>query len=50
MNFPAFDEHLSFLNQFILELVNAYQAGKINLWDELDEKVKAFFSPERMNE
>ena len=50
MNFPAFDEQLPFLNQFILELVHTYRAGKINLWDELDEKVKTFFSPERMNE
>ena len=50
MNFPAFDEQLPFLNQFILELVDAYHAGKINLWDELDEKVKTFFSPERMDE
>ncbi len=50
MLFPSFDEKLPFLNQFILELVDAYHAGKINLWAELDEKVKAFFSPERMNE
>jgi hypothetical protein len=48
--FPSFDECVSTLNQFILELVDAYHAGKINLWDELDERVKAFFSVERMNE
>jgi hypothetical protein len=47
---PSFDENLSSLNQFILELVAEYHAGKINLWDELDEKVKTFFSTERMNE
>ncbi len=50
MNFPAFDEQLPFLNQFILELVDAYHAGKINLWDELNEKVKTFFTSERMDE
>jgi len=48
--FPAFDEHLPFLDQFIIELVDAYHAGKINLRDELDVRVKAFFTPERMNE
>jgi len=47
-NFPVFDEQLAFLNQFILDLVNDYQSGKLNSWDELDEKVKRFFTPERM--
>jgi len=47
---PAFDEQFSYLNQFILELVDLYQAEKLNSWDELDVKVKAFFTPERMNE
>ena len=50
LSFPSFDERLPFLSQFILELVDAYQSGKLNSWDELDENVKAFFSPERMNE
>jgi len=50
LGLPSFDECLPFLNQFILELVDAYHAEKINLWDELDEKVKAFFSSERMDE
>jgi hypothetical protein len=50
MNFPAFAECLPFLDQFILELVVEYHAGKINLWDDLDKKVKAFFSSERMDE
>jgi len=43
--FPSFDEQLPFLNQFILELVAEYHAGKLNSWDELDEKVKTFFTP-----
>jgi hypothetical protein len=50
VHFPAFDEQFPFLDQFILELVDAYHAGKINLWDELDEKVTTFFKPERMDE
>jgi hypothetical protein len=45
-NFPAFDERLLFLNQFILGLVAVYQSGKLNSWEDLDEKVKAFFTPE----
>ena len=48
MSFPKFDERLSFLNQFILELVNSYHDGEIASWEELDEKVKAFFVAERM--
>lgn len=48
--FPSFDAQLPFLNQFILELVDAYQSGKLSSWDELDEKVKTFFTPERMEQ
>lgn len=50
MNTPAFDEHLPFLNQFILGLVDEYHAGRINSWDTLDEKVKSFFTAERMDQ
>jgi len=50
MNFPTFDEKLSFLNQFILQLVNNYEAGRIDSWETFDEKVKAFFMPERMDQ
>jgi len=50
MNFPSFDERLPFLNQFILELVDDYHAGEINSWDKLDKKVKAFFTPECMEQ
>jgi len=50
MNTPVFDEHLPFLNQFILELVDDYHAGNLNSWDELDEKVKNFFPVERMEQ
>ncbi len=47
--FPLFEEHFSFLNQFILDLVKAYNAGEINSWDELEHKVNLFFNPEIMD-
>ena len=50
MNTPTFDEQLPDLNRFILELVDDYHARKINSWEELDEKVKAFFTSERMEQ
>jgi hypothetical protein len=49
-SFPSFDEQLPFLNQFILGLVEAYQAGQITSWDELDDRVKGFFTSERMEQ
>ena len=48
--FPSFDVTLPFLNQFITRLVESYHAGEITSWDELDEKVKVFFTPARMDE
>lgn len=45
---PSFDGTLPFLNQFILELVDAYRTKEIKSWDDLDEKVKKFFTPQRM--
>ena len=48
--FPAFDDCFSDLNQFILKLVEAYEAGTIRSWDDLEEKVHVFFTPERMEE
>ena len=47
---PSFDDRLRFLNHFILVLVENYQSGKINSWDELDKAVKAFFTSKRMKE
>jgi hypothetical protein len=47
--FPSFDGTIPFLNQFILELVESYRAGKINSWDDLDERVKSFFTLEQMD-
>ena len=48
-NFPQFDTQLAELNRFILSLADGYHAGKIDTWDKLDEHVKAFFTPERMD-
>ena len=48
--FPSFDVLLPKFNQFIFELVEDYQAGKINSWEQLEEKVNAFFTPEQMDQ
>jgi len=45
--FPAFDERLSFLNDFIIDGVETYKAGKIDSWRKLDRIVKDYFTPER---
>jgi len=50
MHSTNFDEQFSFLNQFILELVETYCNGKIASWKELDEKVEAFFIEERLEQ
>lgn len=46
---PRFDEHLPFLNEFILELTQAYGSGNLHSWDELDQRVKVFFTPEMLD-
>lgn len=48
--FPAFDDCFSDLNQFILELVQAHEAGRISSWEDLEERVHAFFTPQRMEQ
>jgi hypothetical protein len=48
--FPAFDGAFSHLDQFVLELVRRYQAGKIKSWDDLEEQVNAYFTPQRMEQ
>ena len=48
--FPSFDAHLSDMNQFISELVETYKAGKIESWNDLEESVSLFFTPEKMEE
>lgn len=47
---PSFDIELEELNRFILSLVEDYNMGKIKSWDDLDERVKSFFTPERMDD
>ena len=47
LEFPSFDDHLPGLNQFILGLVEDYNAGKIKSWDDLEERAGVFFTPER---
>lgn len=47
---PGFDEQFPDLNQFICALVDDYNAGKINSWDDLEPQVHAFFTPERMEQ
>jgi len=48
-DFPSFDTEFKELNQFVLTLVDEYRDGKIKSWDELDNRVKAFYTPERMD-
>lgn len=49
MEFPLFDENFQFLNQFVLELVEAHNAGDVDSWDELETRVKFFFTNEIMD-
>ena len=48
LTFPSFDIYLADLNQFIFELIEDYNAGKIKSWDDLEEKVNAYFTLDRM--
>lgn len=48
LGFPSFDVRLPELNRFILNLTKEYNAGNINSWDDLDERVKNFFTPQKI--
>ena len=48
-DFPLFDDQLPELNQFILKLVEEYHGKKIKSWDDLDKRVKTFFTLEAMD-
>lgn len=48
-NFPFFDTEFPELNQFILGLVDEHMKGKLNSWDDLDQRVKLFYTPEQMD-
>lgn len=47
--YPSFDVLLPELNQFILDLVEGYNAAEITSWEALEEKANAFFTPEMMD-
>ena len=49
-NFPAFDDTFSELNQFILGLAKAYEAGDLKSWGELEKRTKAYFTAEKMEQ
>jgi hypothetical protein len=48
-SFPSFDDCLPELDQFIHNLVNEFQGGNLKSWDELDGRVKTFFTAEVMD-
>jgi hypothetical protein len=48
--FPRFDDCFPDLNRFILELLKIYEAGNIKSWSDLEEKVKTYFTPQRMEQ
>jgi len=48
--FPSFDDCFLDLSQFILELADAYRTGKINSWDELEEKVQTYFTAQKLDD
>lgn len=48
--FPSFDNCFPELNGFLQGLVRSYKAGKLKSWDDLEEQVKAYFTPERMEQ
>ena len=50
LGLPSFDNQFSELNQFILDLVKEYHAENIKSWDDLDKRVKGFFTSEVMDE
>jgi hypothetical protein len=47
-DFPSFDTELQELNQFIQALVSEYEHGNLKSWDDLNDRVKAFYTSERM--
>jgi hypothetical protein len=48
LDFPPFDHYFKDLNDFILELVDEYNEEKISSWGDIEERVKTFFTAERM--
>ena len=50
LEIPSFNVLLADLDQFILDLVKEYKAEKIMSWDDLEDRVNAFFAPKRMEQ
>lgn len=48
--FPLFDMCLPEIELCIHNLVKGFDAGEISSWSELDERVKTFFTPKRMDQ
>lgn len=49
-NTPRFNDKLPDLHRFILGLVADYEVGQIKNWENLEERVFAFFTSERMEQ
>ena len=47
---PVFDDCFPELNQFILNLVQAYEDGSLNSWQDMEGRVNANFTPQRMEQ
>ena len=47
---PSFDERFPELDWFNHKLVELYQAGKLNAWEDLESQVKDFFDRSRMDQ
>ncbi len=47
---PGFDERIPELDAFIHNLVELYQAGKIDAWEDMESIVKDFFNAPRMDQ
>lgn len=46
---PQFDKHFAFLDRFIQELVEEFQAGHLSSWDELEMRCDLFYTPAVMD-
>ena len=50
LEIPSFDVLFADLDQFILDLIREYKAKKIKSWDDLEERVNAFFAHVRIEQ
>ena len=48
LEFPHFDDCLPELNRYLIDLVQTYETGRIRSWDDLEQLVNDYFTPERM--